>query len=86
MRLTFLFEYRIFRYFVGRVKFHIVGIERDGRLIYRAFPDYVAHREPHNVFLCEICKFFEDKREIIGETPDGYPILSDATVCLPRKD
>jgi hypothetical protein len=67
---------------------HIVGIDRDGRLIYRDFPDYVTHGDilTHSVNLCEICKNYEDKREIIGETPDGNMILSDATVCLHRKD
>jgi hypothetical protein len=63
---------------------HIVGIDRDGRLIYKSFPDYVSHGDilTHSVNLCEICKFFEDKREIVDKTPDGYPILSDSTVCL----
>jgi hypothetical protein len=66
---------------------HIVGIDRDGRLIYQDFPNQVTHGEiwNHSAKLCEICKNYEDKREIIGETPDGYPILSDATVCLQKE-
>jgi hypothetical protein len=66
------------------LKLHIVGIERDGRLIYKSFPDHVSHGDilTHSVNLCEICKEFEDKRKIVDKTPDGYPILSDSTVCL----